>query len=128
MTDREFRLHRRRVLALANRWIRPLGLGWWRFDFEWHRSGFDGHTLMRCASSWRYMEAHIDVDLAQVAQLADDDRLEEVVVHELLHPILSEMGSGDEATMHEERVASTLQRAFIATRTMGRVEGRKGVQ
>lgn len=121
MNDKEVREQKKRVLRIVHRWIKPLWLGWWRLDFVWHREAFDDGEIMRCGSLWQYAEASIDVDLSQVA-LLDDDRLEQTVVHELMHPILNEARWGGEDILHEERVASWLQRAFMSVRAVGRKE------
>jgi len=45
-----------------------------------------------------------------------EDEIEATVVHELMHIFLNEMQSDSVDVNHEERVASTLQKAFMLVR------------
>lgn len=118
MNDADFEKQKARVLAMGKQWITLLWLRWWNIEWRWHRGRIDGesdHTAMATSSSWRYAEAVISVDLLQVAGW-DDQTLEKVIVHELMHPILHEMHSCNQDDGHEERVASWLQRAFLTVK------------
>ena len=128
MKTKGFKRQRRRVRRLADRWVKPLGLSWWRVDHLYYdrRKRFKtkrGEVLFYVRADWRYAQAAIDVNLPLVAQMSDEE-LEEYYVHELSHIFLSEMrpakGDGDD---HEERVATTLAKAFVWLR--GAVEERK---
>lgn len=125
MTDAEFAALKARVRALADKWIGPLGLKWWRVELDFDRAGFERSEemragnqfcLMRCYVMWQYLTATIEVNAPECAELTDE-RLEETFVHELAHIFLHEMraiGERREGWLdHEERVATQLGRAFI---------------
>lgn len=128
MKNRTFKKQRRRFERLSRQWLEPLGLCWWSVrhvyfdDREQFRVGNDGETLMRCYSDWRYGYATIHVNTLYAACF-DDAELERHYVHELCHIFLSEMREGD--LDHEERVATTLAKAFLWLRDFAATE-RKG--
>jgi hypothetical protein len=107
-------------------WINRLGLRWWKIDLRWankkSESAFmdnnDGtFAMMECWADWKYMKADITVNLYELAKRNDsDEELEEMVVHELQHILLNEMR--EKGIEHEERVAMTLQRAFLWVRDL----------
>jgi hypothetical protein len=110
MNDEEFELQKKRIQVLTERWVKPLGMNWGRIHFVYHRDSGDfqeqrekycdtskdgsGRGLAFCTSDWRYAESTIQFNLLVVAG-EDDDALEEFYVH------------------HEERVATTLAKAFV---------------
>ena len=119
MKDEEYEAQKSRILALIDKWVTPLGLRWWRLNFDYNRDGsgmekdspierLAGRTFV----NWRYLEATLEFNMSELAAL-DDERLEYVFVHELMHVLLHEMRSDEEGIDHEERVATTLARAFI---------------
>lgn len=121
MTRKDFKQQRKRIRKLFKTWIYPLGLSWWRIDIIYHRrrKGFlhdsNRQTFARVFADWRYMRAQIDV-CVPAAQVLENDELENAVVHELAHILVREAGDPDGVTHHEERVCTTLARAFIWTR------------
>jgi hypothetical protein len=126
MNDEEFELQKKRIQVLTERWVKPLGMNWGRIHFVYHRDSGDfqeqrekycdtskdgsGRGLAFCTSDWRYAESTIQFNLLVVAG-EDDDALEEFYVHELMHVFLSEMR--ESGIDHEERVATTLAKAFV---------------
>ena len=126
MDDKEFEAQRQRLLALAEKWIGPLGLGWWDIEFAYHRDDYvaPGTTarddsLGCCTASWRYGQAMIHWNMPKVAE-QKDALMETAFVHELIHVFLNEMrwtaGNDADSLDHEERVASTLTKAFLGLR------------
>lgn len=67
----------------------------------------------KCHTDWRYQETSIEISTKKICQL-DEDSIERVVVHELMHVLLNEMR--EEGIDHEERVATNLQKAFMWVR------------
>jgi len=119
MNDAEYDTQKARIQVLIDRWVRRIGLGWWDLSFEYVRAEFevDGkpapETSARCTANWRYGHAHLAFNMPRVADLEDQD-LERCFVHELMHIFLNEAReSGDDWLDHEERVASTLTKAFL---------------
>jgi len=134
MTDAEFEAQRERLQKLSERWLEPLGLKWWHVTLTYERDSgeykVDGEpsprSIANCAADWRYLNANITWNMLQVAE-QDDEELELAFVHELMHVFLNEFRAlhGDGAThgverddwlAHEERIASTLARAFVWVR------------
>lgn len=126
MDDAEYEHQKARIQALIERWLKPLGLHWGRTTFIYERdsgefqrlrdehcgdnSGLDRPAVAFCTADWRYGQASIYFNMLVVAG-EDDDVLEEYFVHELMHIFLSEMR--EEGRDHEERVATTLAKAFL---------------
>lgn len=125
MTDAEYATQRDRTHALVTRWANALGLGWWEITNEWARDDYrekarstnDGAvSLATCRPDWRYAHAAITWNMPEIAELSDA-KPEAVVVHELQHVFLHEArwrdGDDTDSVDHEERVATTLAKAFL---------------
>ena len=123
MNDQEFEAQTERIRVLAERWAKPLGLGWWHVRLKFERDSDEfaertkatgaATTLAVCTADWRYMEATITWNMRLVAA-QDDDELERDVLHELMHVFLKEISVDDpNHRASEERVATTLAKAFI---------------
>jgi len=125
MTDKEYRQQKQRVRKLIKKWVRPLGLNWWRIDFAYERiNKHEGQptyapmdvggyfeVVMETRCDPYYLKAHITVYL-QVTQDLDDDDLEQSFLHELMHVFLSPMKTKQKAG-EEELVATKLAQAFM---------------
>jgi hypothetical protein len=132
VTDAEYEAQRVRIRALIDRWVDALGLKWWHLDFAYTRDSGDfevngnpaPQAVACCAADWRYGTATVSWNMPAVAR-QDDDKLEMIFVHELMHIFLNEfrrllpedgkldLVGRDDWLAHEERVASTLARAFL---------------
>lgn len=121
MDDQEYARQKQRLLDLADKWIKPLGLGWWDISFEYARDDYvapenassPDASLAKCAANWRYGHACITWNMPRVREI-EDAELERCFVHELMHIFLSETReNGEDWLDHEERVASTLTKAFL---------------
>lgn len=123
MKRKAFKRQRRRVRKLFEAWLYPLGLLWWRIDIVYHRrrKGFrhdrTTQTFARVTANWCYMTAQIDVNVSAAQHQSDAD-LEHAVVHELAHILVREAGDPKGVTLHEERVCTTLAKAFIWVRDL----------
>ena len=128
MKRKAFERQRERIVALADHWISQLGIGWWSVTHYYARSAKEyrectGHdpvtSLMTCVTDWRYRTASITVNCPLTRDVTDNE-LEEFYIHELMHIFLSEMSvdAGDRQD-HEERVATTLARAFLWVENRG---------
>lgn len=120
MNDEEYERQKQRLLTLIDRWVSALGLGWWDIEFAYERGSFevDGepapNAVASCAANWRYGHAYIQFNMQQVAAQSDPQHLERAFVHELMHIFLNETRENDDDWLdHEERVASTLTKAFL---------------
>lgn len=126
MDDAAYEEQKTRVERLIAKWVEPIGLRWWRIQFCWKRrydkkdmdTDGEDHGSIRvftCYSDWRYLHATITAFLPAVEE-CEDDALEGLFVHELMHIFLSELRQDDETGVflaHEERVATTLARGFM---------------
>ena len=107
-------------------WIRWTGAGWYDIIFRYlenkkqlkesgmtwkYQNGFV--SLMKCFPDWRYKQAFIHVNLVECAYQSLE-KLENVVVHELMHIFLDELRSKKKG--HEERVVTMLADGFIWVR------------
>ena len=134
MNDAEFFAQVARLLALAEQWVRPIGLGWWRIDLTYDRTGEDfadakqqsgnfySTSLARCYADWRYGLATIVWNMPEVARKTNDE-LEHAFVHELMHCYLHELRGDDDSDDHpdhEEHAATSLEKAFIWIRDRAR--------
>jgi hypothetical protein len=117
-------VQRQRIIDVIQKWAPMVGLDDWHFKLDVSREpGPLGDNNFRRVLSiepdWRYMDACIVAHLPQITDTSDAD-LEEYIVHELMHAHLDELDVAD--TDHEERVATTLARAFITTFKDGQKE------
>lgn len=124
MDDAEYEHQKQRLLALADKWVRPLGLGWWDIQYAYARDDYEppkqasseDHSVAHCSADWRYGYACITWNMPLVRE-QDDEKLERIFVHELQHIFLHEMrwtaDNSDDSIDHEERVASIYTKAFL---------------
>jgi len=142
VTDSEYNDTRARIVALAGKWLAPLGLKWWKVHLEYAREGFDAEERHQANAqataytnaSWKYLEATFTFHLPRCAAM-EDDELEYVFVHECCHALVNEQRevvrhNGTDETLdlgHEERVCTTLAKAFLWTWAAA-TEARDGVQ
>lgn len=127
MTDAEYEAQKARLLAVSERWITPLGMGWWRVTHIWERAegasdkGDDRCPVASVVVDWEYRHVGITWYLPTVARRSDED-LEQDFVHECCHILVNEMRQWRDANdglQHEERVCTDLARAFLWVRQAG---------
>jgi hypothetical protein len=130
MRRKKFKRQRDRATTYLNWWCRALGLRWWRVEYNWHdddSSAFcrdDGNvTVARAWAKWQYLHLVLDINTPALTDL-DDEHLEETVVHEFCHALINEMREEDPDGKREERVVTTLAKAFIWVRDIARDEAR----
>lgn len=99
-------------------------MGWYWIELAFARDDYEppnsrsskDHSLAHCSTDWRYGTACITWNMPLVREQSDD-KLEMAFVHELMHIFVNEMrwtatNDGDSID-HEERVTSTLTKAFL---------------
>lgn len=101
---------RRKIRALVKRWAKRLGLDGWIIRIVFEREGSHPGVLADVAREWTYRDALVTFYTRPLSG-CDDAEIERVVIHELLHVVLSEMSTQGKSD-HEERVVTTLARAF----------------
>lgn len=97
-------------------WLHWLGLNYGRTDIRFVEfiKDVDGPDVVgKCDTDWRYHETTITFALHKMRNF-DKERIEQTVVHELMHIFLNEMR--EDGIDHEERVATNLQKAFFWVR------------
>lgn len=118
MTDEEFAAAKKRVMLLAEFWEPKLGLETWRIRYHFCRSRVDmpeeQDATAVTKAHWDYLFADIYWCLDDLPE--DDDFLEAILVHELMHVHLNELHAKKDKASHHERVATQLARAFICLR------------
>lgn len=121
MTDAEAEQQKDRVKAISDRWLKTLGLGWWKVTFGWYRGAIPNHdgALGVCSTDWKYQHADISFDLTRVAD-QDDEELEKIVLHEFAHIFLNMIrpidGVTDEEMAREEFICNRLALSWLWTR------------
>lgn len=141
MTDEQYKSIRGRIQKAYRKWRDMLYLYGWKLYLHYHRtsSDFDDATPAEvtaracgcCSVSWEYTDAAIHFNLERVHELDyDDEDIEELVVHELMHCLLNEMREwqdvdSENRIAHEERVATHFQRALMETWSQGFKAGKK---
>lgn len=122
MTDKEYRDQKARVKRFWDKWFTTLGLGWWVVDLYWERSRDEEHPsqLGETSSKWQYRSAAVTFNLPEIATV-DDDRLEECVVHEMVHILVNGIQDirYDQSTEITEYTVTTVARAIIWARQAG---------
>ncbi len=128
MKRKVFKKHRARCRRYFDWWIPRLGLSVWSIDVLYQRGSdyrrehdASANSAMITYVSWKYLDASIYVNVPRVRHMSDDE-LERAVVHELAHVLVNELaigGRSDNAD-HEERVVSSLARAFTWVRKAAR--------
>lgn len=124
MTDKEYEAQKKRIRYLTAKWVKTLGLGWWRIDIAYDRNppareGYEyspsdsqnWDVAMTCVSDPNYCKALITFYCSVTKGLSDSD-LEEAFLHELMHIMVSPMRSKQKAG-EEERVATLLARGIL---------------
>lgn len=119
------------IKEMFAKWIPRLGLAWWDLTINYYddpaeivrifRDGDDGLVAACVTANWMYAEASIDVN-APLVESMDADKIERVVVHELMHILVNELREGE--LHHEERVVTGLTKAIFWT--VLAVEGEEG--
>lgn len=141
MTDREFEEVKKRVLEYAEKWQSLLDLSRWRLKICHHRdgkmsgSGLEAEPVAEVSTEWKYMDILVCVNSPAAGGLDDQD-LEETLVHELVHSVMTDYNNaakdGDDhehIAEHNERVTTHLAKAYIYTMrwayTLGMQDGAK---
>lgn len=123
MTDKEYREQKKRVQKYIDKWFNTLGLGWYRVDINWDRAKSedapDEAAITSC--QWQYRTASITYRLPVIAEL-DDDKLENVVVHEFAHILTGAMvqNAPESNDQLKEYGTECVTRALIWAREAGR--------
>lgn len=132
LSDEEFERQCNRIRALSDKWRVPLGLDEWHLQFIYDRAPlkdddgkYDDEIAGKATVRWEYRRATLTFGILACMDM-DDDELESVFVHECGHVLVHEMrnDTAGEGIPHEERVVTTLERAFRNAYEAGRKQGK----
>lgn len=116
MNDKQFKDQKKRIESLIHKWFKPIGMGWWQVDFHYERERADQSpdTVGMTTSNWQYRTGDITFFLPTCSEI-NDDKLEEAVVHELTHILVSPLQdlSDDRARDITEFTVTSIARALI---------------
>lgn len=117
LTTKAANEQRRRIRALGNKWQKRLALNHWRVRHHYHHASSDMPTGQEDAhsvtyASWNYLDADIHWNLENLADL-EDDYLEEIFVHELMHMHLAGFPHNKQLDHIHERTATELALSFV---------------
>lgn len=125
MSDKEYRLQLKRVKAAVDKWYRPIGLGWHQIDFEYFRTVCEEDSAIAASTEcrWQYRTGWIKFYLPVIAEL-NDDKLENVVVHEFAHVLSWPLweNAGHAENKENEYATEEIARALIWAREAGKNE------
>lgn len=115
----DYDLQRERVNKLAEKWIKPLGLGYWTIeiigkDQASKSNNHDGaYKAFQCEAMCEYQHAGVTFFAPTLIDI-DDDTLEMYFLHELMHIFLSELlHECDDLEWHIERVCTALAKGIL---------------
>lgn len=121
MNDEAAAAQQARIRALQARWVGPLGLGWLKWEVDWHRGAIPGcsdRTIFLIKVRFDYQDVDLAVNLDLVEDQSDDE-LEDAFCHELGHvytiPLKDAAGRGIEGEamdMLEEHQATSIGRSL----------------
>lgn len=126
MTDQEYADLKALIEAYCDKWKTRLNLENWYIEYFWHRNGLPGDkegelnlgTMARTECNWQYMFSQIHFNMPRLIH-AEADRVENAVVHELMHCHIDELAwliddeKNPTASGHIERVTTILANLFI---------------
>jgi len=120
VSDAEYRALKRSIKRVHDRWLRIMHLESWDMLLIFHRDDYPipqepgGSNVgsMYIDADWRYLLATIHINMPALLGLSDE-RIEQNIVHEFTHCLVSEMHRSDpESRDHEERVVTMLTLAL----------------
>ena len=112
-----------------DKWYKLLDLSWWNINLVFceteeeaeeklsYSKLFDDIPAASCDSAWQYGEANLWFNIPYLTkENVSKERIEYVVLHELCHILVNEMGCKDKD--HEERVVTYLARGYCRTQAV----------
>lgn len=107
----------KRFCERAHFWVRILGLERWSLSIGFGEITKDASSnltpVAQCVCDWRYLTAEITIDKG-IAPTLDDETIDTVLVHEMMHALVNELREKQNRAAHEERVCTELTEAILA--------------
>jgi hypothetical protein len=137
MNDKEYETQKGRIKKLTAKWVKAIGLGWYKINIEYIREEkqpentdyspkvIDGKwvTALDTSCDPYYLTAQIRCYLPILKDMDDED-LEEYFLHELMHIFLSPMHTKAKAK-EEELVCTKLAQAFVWSQDIPKEKAKK---
>lgn len=125
---KEYKRIRDKTKKILLAWSAAMGLRWWNLEVDYvYEAIGDGHPIGTAGVAtvqWQYGDLHIQFSIP--ALLKNEDRIEEIVVHELSHALTACITQGqsesEEGNLLEERAVTEIQKALMWVRDAA-VEG-----
>ena len=106
------------IKRVLRKWTRPLGIRWWFLDVSYvcDGEGFerqsDGDVLGTCTCFPEYRSAKIRFNILKLRDQTPD-QIEENVVHELAHILISPVAKGERRNDNKEMAAVAVANALL---------------
>lgn len=114
----DLEITRKKLKKYFDKWFERLLLHSWYIDIHWEYEPNRQESRMRgqMPVQWEYLRADFYIYLPLLWGMREVE-LEEFIVHELMHIMVNEMrDDSPDNCDHEERVVTSLARAFMNTR------------
>lgn len=109
---------KKRTSQLLLSWLKAMGLMSWHIDMIWHYTPIENVSPWASAATfvqWQYTTVVFHFCVPRL--LDEEDRLEEIVVHEICHIFTEGVPDGpDGDTARRERATTDLQKAIMWAR------------
>lgn len=118
-----------RCCLIFEEWTELLEMNWWHLSLTRCDAANDEDpgTAADTDAKWEYRQARIRVYLPAIANHSDDD-IESIIVHELVHVLVSPMESlmKEKDTKLSEAAVENVARGLLTTKhTLGKTLGKK---
>jgi len=122
MTDKEHNDQIKRIKKYIKKWLKPMGLGWYKVDIFYNRMPDkdinDASATTECM--WQYRKANVNFYTCVTVGLSDEE-LENIVIHEFVHILLNPLYQENERmSLQNEYATETIARAFEWVRQAGK--------
>lgn len=93
MNDKQYNQLRNKILKLLDKWVKPMGLGWYSILYVWKRDKpDDGVGATTDYSLWMYKKITISFNMPILLEVTDKE-LESTVTHELCHILVAPLAN-----------------------------------
>lgn len=133
MNDKEWKIKKKKVKTILDKWSRNMGLGWYRVTISWKsgdapssRTNEEDKAVANISTQWMYRSAHLTIYLEEFPD--QEEEIERIIVHELCHiyvnPLRSQTSDHYDFDL-EEYCVESLASAFLWVRDASLKEVKK---
>lgn len=131
MKDKEWKVKKKQVKDIFDKWSRRMGLGWYKIEIEWKAGdppdkGEGNVVVADISTQWMYRTANMRVWLECLPE--EEHEIERIIVHELSHIFVNPLRSQENEHYNydlEEYCVESLTQAFMWTYQDGIKDGGK---